>query len=748
MTWKLSSLEHFIKGVKGIKELGGSLKSFKERIQDLADYLNEQSKLYYSGTPGISDKEFDTLYDGLKTLEEMTGFVPENSPTKSVGANVSSELAKVKHEFPALSLAKTKDVMQLCSAMAKGEHECKEKGTVLMWKCDGLTVQATYENGKLIQAATRGDGEIGEDITHNAPFINGLPMNIVYKGKLVVRGEAMISYAELERVNAELEAEGATELYANCRNLASATIRLTSEGKNTKMRGRKVDFFAFSLVYSENASTHFYNQLEWLYEIGFQTVPHSLYYAEEPIFLEDGIAAWSKPDFIEAFGYPVDGLVIALNNASYAAKMPATDKHPHVYQGYALKWQDETIETILKGIEWSASRTGLLNPVACFEPVNLCGTTVSRASLHNISYIREKNLLPGDKVTVYKANMIIPQIDENLDADKHGPIDISLMGKWCPCCKHETVIIKSDKSDTLVRVCENPACPAKQIGIMTHFAERDCMNIIGLSEAKITDLVNLGAITDRVSILKLPELYDEFGFVPCEHHIPLREAPGWGVESEKNLVEAVRTACEDVTFVSFVHALGIPNIGKGQAKAIRPTVLKLALDSRRAGADENGEEIIPDLVSALIDAVWRGLIDFEDIEGIGEKRAKSLVHGIELLTEDSVVYAEDTCELLEMTKRIHFRDEIGEALKQDTSDSASKISGKTFVITGSLEHYPNRDALVAEIESLGGKVAGSVSKNTSYLINNDVTSTSGKNKKAHELGVPIVSEVDYLAMKS
>lgn len=692
------------------------------RMEELISVLKEAAEHYYNGEEIMSNKEYDSLYDELVSLEKETGIIKPASPTQQVGAVVES-LKKVTHEYPALSLDKTKDLSEMQNAFEKGFKKKKAEGydiwgsmgdLVIMWKLDGSTVVATYEGGKLITLATRGNGEVGSDITHNAPFIKGLPQKIDYDGKLIVRGEALMSYKEFNRIN---EAFSEDEKYKNPRNLANATVQMLD---SNELKNREIHFMAHALVYAHSASgwgkpVFLSDQFAMIEELGFDVVPREVVNYQ---WLTDTLQKWT--DNAKSYEYPVDGLVVAMEDCAYSYSLPGTAHNPNIMSGYALKWEDETKETILRDIEWSPSRTGLLNPVAVFDPVELEGTTVTRASLHNVSYIKDLNLLPGDKITVYKANMIIPQLDKNLDANRHGPIDISLVGKYCPCCKQKTEIVKSDVSNTLVRKCTNPDCSAKKIGAFVHFCERDCVNIEGMSEATITTFVKKGFLKSLKDLFHLDRYKAE-----------IEALDGFGSKSYDNIINAVNKA-RSTDFVSFIHSLGIPNVGKGQAKLLKPVAKSHHDKVIAAGADENGEEYSKNYVDAFLDLVSKRY-NFTTIEGIGQVINDKIY---EFLDDERISF------IYELLDELTFTDVVANT----DSDADSVLSGKTFVITGSLNHFSNRDALVSEIEKLGGKVSGSVSKNTDYLINNDVTSTSGKNKKAKELGVEIISEDALLSM--
>lgn len=588
------------------------------RMKELVNKLNEASNAYYNGKDEImSNHEWDTMFDQLAQLEEETGIILPDSPTSKVGADEigGNGLKKVRHEFPALSLDKTKDIYEFPKVFSKAASgDC-----VVMHKLDGCTLCLTYDGsrnggcGRLVQAVTRGNGEIGSDMTYQASYIEGIPMTIGFKGKLIVRGEALMTYSEFERINSNLE-EGEEE-YSNPRNLANSTITMKEPG----LKGRKVIFKAFKLVYMEPAADDkievpatFFGALTLLERLGFGVVEHELAraYSSNPDVdsdLPDQIinVMNSFSDRVETLDYPVDGLVVASDDYKTADALPVTGHHPNRLTGFAFKWADECVETTLREIEWSPSRTGRINPVAVFDPVQLEGTTVTRASVHNVSIVKKLRLRVGDKISVFKANKIIPCIDKNLTpgdeltyAESHACT--------CPVCGMETspMITHSGDRDVEVEMCTNPNCAVKQIKKFVHFCERDCMNIVGLSEKTLEKLIEKGFIKQLADLYRL----DTF-----ERDIAAMD--GFGQKSYDNIWKSIQRS-RKTTFVPFIHALGIPMVGKGQAK----------------------------------------------------------------------------------------------------------------------------------IEELGGKATGSVTKKTSYLINNDVESTSGKNKKAKELGVPIISEDEFLEM--
>ena len=640
-----------------------------EEIKGLIETLNKASLAYYQEAREIMPNyEYDALYDRLQELENITGVVFSNSPTQNVGYEVLSELPKEAHPQKMLSLDKTKDVGALRSFV--GDHEA-----LMSWKLDGLTVVLTYRDGSLAKAVTRGNGEIGEVITNNARVFANVPLNIEFKGETVLRGEAVITYDEFERINASITDEGAK--YKNPRNLCSGSVRQLDPAITKQ---RRVRFFAFSLVSAEGKDfVTRKEQFDWLAAQGFQVVEHKLITGDT---VEETVKWFA--DNIAENPVPSDGLVVSLNDIEYGRSLGVTAKFPR--DSIAFKWQDETAETTLREIEWSASRTGLINPVAIFDPVELEGTTVSRASVHNISVMKELKLGIGDRITVYKANMIIPQIAENLT----GSSALEIPGT-CPVCGGYTVIKSENGVETLN--CPNPECPAKQIKGFAHFVSRDAMNVEGLSESTLEKLVDRGLIKDLADVFRVKD-----------HHDEIVTMEGFGELSFKNLCDAVEKA-RKVTPQAFLYSLGIPNFGRANAG----------------------------LVAKYCRNDWEKIRSLEEdelvtIEGIGDVMAKAY------------------CDFFRDEKNIAVVDDLLTEVELDGSfeETGDKLAGMTFVITGSLETYPNRDALKEEIEANGGKVAGSVSAKTSYLINNDLTSNSGKNKKAKELGIPIISEADMV----
>ena len=636
-----------------------------EQMQNLIVLLNQAARAYYQESREIMPNyEYDRLYDMLEALEKETGVTLSGSPTMRVGYEVLSELPKEAHPQRMLSLDKTKDVEQLRTWL--GDHE-----GIISWKLDGLTIVLTYEDGKLVKAVTRGNGEIGEVITNNARVFTNLPVSIDFKGRLVLRGEAVISYPDFEKINESITDESAK--YKNPRNLCSGSVRQLN---NEITAQRHVRFYGFSLVSAEGLEfAKRTEQLQWLAARGFKVVEHKV--VDAPAL--DETVQWFA-DRIEDNINPSDGLVVSFNDIEYGRSLGQTAKFPR--DSIAFKWRDEIKETILEEIEWSASRTGLINPVAIFKPVELEGTTVSRASVHNISVMRELKLGIGDTITVYKANMIIPQIAENLTGS--DSVEIPAV---CPVCGSDTVI--HDETGVQTLFCPNPDCLAKQIKSFTHFVSRDAMNIEGLSEMTLEKLIARGMIKELADLFHLEKFRDE-----------IVEMEGFGVKSFENMLGAVEKA-RNVSVPRFLYSLGIPNIGTANAKIIAQHCQNQWMKVQNLTREE-----------------------LTTIDGIGDVMAEGFVGFFGDAGKAKIV--EDLLAEINL-------DESFEA-------AGTAFSGMTFVITGSLNHYENRDALKAEIEKAGGKVAGSVSAKTSYLINNDVTSTSGKNKKAKELGIEIIDE--------
>ena len=634
-------------------------------MQNLIVLLNQASKAYYQESREIMpNHEYDRLYDMLEALEKETGVTLSKSPTTRVGYEVLSDLPKEKHPQKMLSLDKTKDVEQLKSWLGDQEG-------VMSWKLDGLTIVLTYEGGKLVKAVTRGNGEIGEVITANARAFSNLPLSIPFKERLVLRGEAVISYPDFEKINETITDEGAK--YKNPRNLCSGSVRQLNSAVTAE---RHVRFYAFALVSADGIEfKERTQQFDWLAEQGFAVVQHKRVTAAN---MEETVK-WFENE-IEDNINPSDGLVLSYNDIAYGQSLGTTAKFPR--DSIAFKWRDEIKETTLKEIEWSASRTGLINPVAIFEPVELEGTTVSRASVHNISVMRELKLGVGDRIKVYKANMIIPQIAENMTGSNSVEIP-----RGCPVCGAHTEIHDENGVQTLM--CPNPECLAKQIKSFTHFVSRDAMNIEGLSEMTIEKLIARGVIKELADIFHVEKYKKE-----------ITEMEGFGEKSFANLKKSIEKA-RNTTVQRFLYSLGIPNIGTANARIIA----RHCHNSWQRVQNLSKEELMT-------------------IDGIGEVMADAFVGFFANPAKAHIV--ED------LLKEIQLDEEFEAA--------GAAFEGLTSVITGSLNHYENRDALKAEIERQGGKVAGSVSAKTSFLINNDLLSQSGKNKKAKELGIRIIDE--------
>lgn len=644
------------------------------RMKELVSLLNEAGKAYYHEDREImSNHEYDALYDELVAIEKETGVTLSNSPTVKVGYEVLSELPKVRHDSPMLSLDKTKDVEALKDWLGN------QKG-ILSWKLDGLTIVLTYQDGKLARAVTRGNGEIGEVITNNAKVFKNIPHNISYKGELVIRGEAVISYKDFEKINAEIDDVDAK--YKNPRNLCSGSVRQLNNEITAK---RHVNFLAFSIVStSDNMdfSNSRWNGSVWLKNLGFDVVEQKMV-TKETI---DETVKWFSEE-ITSNDFPSDGLVLTLDDITYSRSLGSTAKFPR--DSIAFKWADEIKETTLKEIEWSASRTGLINPIAVFDPVELEGTTVSRASIHNISIMESLELGVGDTIQVYKANMIIPQIADNLT--RSGHIDIP---DACPVC-HEPTKIKQD-NDVKSLYCTNPNCLAKKIKLFNHFVSRDAMNIEGLSEATIEKFIAEGMITELADIFKLDRYKDK---------IVVME--GFGEKSYKNLIKSTEKA-RNTNTAKFLYSLGIQNIGLSNAKLICKE-LRNDFDKVR-NVDKETLLTIP---------------------GIGDVIADSFIEFF--LNKENQNIVDDLLEEITLEK-------------QEVNEESQTLSGKTFVITGSVIHFSNRNELKDVIESRGGKVTGSVTNKTDYLINNDNLSNSSKNKKAKELGIPVITEEEFMQL--
>ena len=643
-----------------------------QRMKELVEKLDQAAKAYYQEDREImSNQEYDSLYDQLEQLEKETGTVLTNSPTVRVGYEAVNELPKEEHPSPMLSLDKTKDREVLRSFI--GEHRC-----LLSWKLDGLTIVLTYENGELVKAVTRGNGIVGEVITNNAKVFKNIPLRIPYKGQLVLRGEAIITYSEFERINESIG--DADAKYKNPRNLCSGSVRQLN---NEITARRNVRFYAFALVSVQDVDFHNSREQQfiWLKEQGFEVVEYKVVTSTS---LDEAMNYFSTA--IVNNDFPSDGLVVTYDDIAYGESLGSTAKFPR--NSFAFKWADEMRETKLVDMEWSPSRTGLINPVAIFEPVELEGTTVSRASVHNISIVKELQLGIGDTIKVYKANMIIPQIAENLT--RSGNLVIP---DKCPVCGHEARIRKENDVETLY--CMNPDCVAKKIKSFSLFTSRDAMNIDGLSEATLEKFIAMGFIHNLGDIFEIGKYKDQ-----------IVEMEGFGQKSFDNLMASLEKA-KETTLAKVIYSLGIAGIGLANARVICRYFDDDIEKIRHADAEE-----------------------INSIEGIGPVLAGSLA--------DYFSSEENNKKLDHLLGHLHL-------IREETAGE-QVFAGKTFVITGSVEHFANRSEAKAFIEARGGKVTGSVTKKTDYLINNDKTSGSSKNKKAQELGIPILSEEDFLEL--
>ncbi len=643
------------------------------RMKELIDILNKAASVYYQGKDEImSNFEYDRMYDELSALEKESGLVLAGSPTQKVGYEVLSELPKQTHPSPMLSLDKTKQVDELASWLGGKEG-------LLSWKMDGLTVVLTYKNGELLNAVTRGNGVVGEVITNNAKVFKNLPVNIPFKGRMVLRGEAIITYSEFKKINALLSEE---EQYKNPRNLCSGSVRQLNNEITAK---RNVELYAFTLVEAEGVDfkNSQRNKMEFMKEQGFQTVEYKVVTAKN---IYETVEWFSEK--VKTNDFPSDGLVLLYDDISYGESLGSTAKFPR--NAIAFKWADETAKTKLTEVEWSASRTGLINPVAIFEPVELEGTTVSRASVHNISIVKELKLGIGDTIEVYKANMIIPQIAQNLT--KSGSLEIP---DKCPVCGEKTSIHK--ENDVEVLFCENPDCLAKKIKSISLFVSRDAMNIDGMSEATIEKFISKGFLHELADLFKLNRYKDE-----------IISMEGFGEKSYEKLVKAAETA-KITTTAKFIYSLGIANIGLSNAKMVCKAFSNDLEKIRHASIDE-----------------------LVEIDGVGEIIAESFVKFF--ANENNNHMVDDLLDIV--------------TLEDEENDNANDMDGMNFVITGSVNHFSNRSDVKELIEGRGGKVTGSVTSKTKYLINNDSTSNSSKNKKAKELGVQIITEDEFIDMFS
>lgn len=659
-------------------------------MENLIKELNQASDAYYNQDKElISNFVYDQLYDRLTDLEKRYGIILAGSPTQKVGFPVVSELNKERHSRPALSLDKTKDRYFVGTWLG-------EKDGVMSWKLDGLTIVATYDNGRLIKAVTRGNGEIGEDVTHNAYYFHGLPQQIPFPIHMVVRGEAFISYSEFERVNREIPETKAR--YKNPRNLASGTVR---QYDSKVAAQRNVQFQVFELVELSDKDADslrikglnpnlYIDRFRFLEDMGFGVVEHVRVTKENA----EQVIPWFEKRITEN-DFPSDGLVLMYNDIAYGQSLGTTGKFPR--WGIAFKWADEMAETVIQRIEWNASRTGLINPVAVFEAVELEGTTVSRATAHNVSILKKLKLAPGSRIHVYKANMIIPTIHDNME-----PAGEVIIPEHCPVCRATTELrISEDGVETLY--CPNPECPAKQLKVFAHFVSRNAMNIEKLSEATLQKLIDAGLLHNYQDI-----------FLLCSHKNEIALLEGMGETSSRQLIEAIEKS-RNTTLDRFLYALGIPLIGRAVSKE---------LSKKFHGRYTGFHEFVMESMQKDSLSICASL----NLSGFGEKMAKSMINYFRINLTSVEQLAEEMM------------------FQEDSLENKNILEGKVFVITGSVEHFKNREELKNKIEQMGGKVSGSVSTKTNFLINSDAMSGSSKNNKAKELGIPIISEEDFLKM--
>lgn len=643
-----------------------------ERMKELINILNKASYEYYQNNSSkLSDFEYDKLYDELVNLEKNTGIVLANSPTQNVGYTVLSNLTKIKHDEKILSLDKTKEPEKLKSWL-------ENKEGMLSWKLDGLTIVLKYNNGELVQAITRGNGEVGEDITHNAKVFKNIPLKISYKDELVVRGEGIISFSDFKRINEELDED---ESYKNPRNLCSGTVRQLNSEICAK---RNVMFYGFTVFKSNGVDfgDKKSNQLLWLKSLGFDTVYNKIVNADNIIE-----SIYEFENKIPENDFATDGLVLTYDSISYSSSLGTTAKFPK--DSIAFKWKDETAETVLRNIEWNTSRTGLINPVAVFDSVELEGTTVNRASVHNVSILEDLKLGIGDTIKVYKANMIIPQIAENITKSSNYEIPTN-----CPVCGGETEVRTIRDGKALY--CTNPNCSAQIIRSLSHFVSRDAMNIEGFSEETIKKFVEKGFISDYTDIYSIEKFAED-----------IKNMDGFGEKSYNNLIKSIGNS-KKPELPNFIYALGINHVGLSNAKLlcknINYDINKLFTISQ--------EELVE--IDGFGDVIAHSICSY-----FSDSKNKELIDKILNIISFAEVYVSSELENI-------------------------NVKEKTFVITGDLNEFKNRKELQGKIEALGGKVTGSVTKKTDYLINNDILSESSKNKKAKELGIPIITEEQFI----
>lgn len=640
-----------------------------EEMRKLIEKLNQACEAYYKyDKPIMSDQEYDKLYDELSALEEKTGIILAGSPTQKVQGYLLDGFKKVTHSKPMLSAAKTKDITDINAFLKNYDWYCSGK-------LDGLTLVTVFENGKFVQGVTRGNGIIGEDVTEACRFIKNLPLQIPYKERLELRGECVMDWDEFNRIN-----ENLTEKYSHPRNLAAGTLRQLDLNV---VKERKLSYVVFECVTDIKESK--LQELHWLSDLGFETVIRMSSDVGSPKDVEEMMTESVRYDL-----YPYDGLIFEIDSNKISKSLGKTQHHESCRM--ALKWADEEQETTLRNIEWQCGKTGVLSPVAIFDEVDLGGALTKKATLHNITYIKNLELGIGDTITLIRANLVIPRVTDNLTRSNTFEIP-----SHCPVCGHETRVVKENDSEILV--CTNDDCPGKLLGKWKHFVSKKAMNIDGLSEATLEKFLNLGYLD-----YTFESLYDLW-----KHKKDLYKLDGFGKKSIDNLLKAIDKSSDGVDLVNFITAFSIPNVGEGQSKLIAAKLK--SFDRFEEACDSD--------------------YDFTQIPGIGEVINRNIHKW----------WTHNYWQMSDVAMHVVFK-----STEYNKLNIKNTLSGKTFVVTGSVHHFKNRDELKSKIESLGGKVSGSVSKSTSFLINNDVTSTSGKNKKAQELGVKIISEDEFLEM--
>lgn len=715
------------------------------RMEELVALLNSASEAYYNGGSEIlSDHEYDQMFEELQKMEQETGISLPDSPTNKVGAVVTDKLPKVQHKYPALSLDKVKDPHEYQRIFQEGEKGAKSKGCVIMPKCDGSTLCAFYTNkgfangnAHLVEVATRGNGSVGSSVIHNAPYIDGLPMEIPFQGELNIRGEALMSYEEFDRINATLPDD---EKFSHPRNLANATVQMRD---SSEMRKRKIEFQAFKLVHIESDVRNYDNflfedQLDLLDLLGIQTVQYEVVETEQIV---DKISEWEAR--VKSFEFPTDGLVTALNDVEYAETLPGTNRTPSPMVGFAFKWKDEEVETILRKIEWNTGRTGIISPVAILAPVEIEGATISRATLHNVSNIMHYGLEPGCTVKVIRANKVIPSIVGNASVPDHiwnykkklSNEDMSkhTLPRICPSCGQKVVYQYSqtskEKEPTIVCRCDNEDCPSKCAKGFIHFAERDCMNMEGISESIIMKMVDKGFLKEYRDFYHLSDYQSE-----------ILGMEGFGEVSYQNMLDAIERS-RKVPFINFIHSLGIPGIGFGQAKLIEK-FLKNSEYGKMVGQES---DLIPGKKLTLMDAFLEAVYDktdFSCIKGFGSKIMTNLQAWIDANIMPGYLDGDETA-FDRLLAEVSIIIDVPAPQIKPSSLGNKGIAGNTYVITGKLNNY-TRFEIERLISNNGGFTSNRVTAAVTALITNFPDSTTVKCRTAKQLGIPIISETEFI----